>query len=198
MKHKNNRVLKDMVKKDLISGIKLSDVDNFFCESCPLGKSHHLAFKKTELKRDIQLGEIIHSDICRLMSVESPGGSRYFVTFKDEASRFRYVYFIRHKSDVVARFKEYERLIANKFGQPKKVLRSDNGKEYINQEVKQYLTTRGFVHKTTAPCTPQQNGKSERDNRTIVESARTMIQAKSLPLFGPKQTARRIQRKDTV
>lgn len=45
------------------------------------------------------------------------------------------MYFIRHKSDVVARFKEYEKLVANKFGRPMKVLRSDNGKEYINQEM---------------------------------------------------------------
>ncbi|EZA46811.1 Copia protein [Ooceraea biroi] len=33
----------------------------------------------------------------------------------------------------------------------------------------------------SAPFTPEQNGKIERDNRTIVESARTMLQAKGLP-----------------
>jgi len=34
---------------------------------------------------------------------------------------------------------------------------------------------------TTAPYTPEQNGRSERDNRTIVESARSMLHAKQLP-----------------
>ncbi|KMQ89069.1 integrase core domain protein [Lasius niger] len=182
MGHINIRVLKEMIKKGLISGAKSCEVDNFFCESCPLGKSHHLAFKKAETKKDIQPGEIIHSDVCRPMSVESPGGSRYFVTFKDKASGFRYVYFIKYKSDVT-RFKEYKRLIANKFGRPIKVLRSDNGREYTNQELKEYLITRGICFETTAPYTPQQNGKSERDNRTIVESVRTMIQAKDLSLL---------------
>lgn len=133
-----------MIKRGLISGAKSCDADNFFCESCPLGKSHHLAFKKAETKKDVQPGEIIHSDVCGPMSVESPGGSRYFLTFKNEASGFRYVYFIKYKSDVVTRFKEYERLIANKFGRPMKVLRSDNGREYTNQELKEYLITRGI------------------------------------------------------
>jgi hypothetical protein len=142
-----------------------------------------LPFKKAETKRKIKPGEVIHTDICGPMSVESLGGSKYFVTFKDEASGFRHVYFIKHKSDMCARFKEYKRLVANKFGQSMKILRSDNEREYCNQEMKHYLATRGIVLETTSPYTPQQNGKSERDNRTIVESARTMIQAKKLPLL---------------
>lgn len=104
------------------------------------------------------------------------------MTFKDDASGYRYVYFIKNKSDVVTCFKEYERLIANKFDRKMKILRSDNGREYCNQEMKQYLAAQGIVLENTAPFTPQQNGKSERDNRTIVESARTMIQARNLPL----------------
>lgn len=99
------------------------------------------------------------------MSVELPDGSRYFVTFKDDASG-----------------KEFERLVANKFGRSMKALRSDNGREYCNHEMKQYLTTRGIEFINMAPYTPQQNGKVERDNRTIVESARIMIQARNLPL----------------
>lgn len=182
MGHVNTRVLRDMLQRGVIRGVKLSDVDDFFCDACPLGKSHRLAFKRGETKRSTQPGEVIHSDVCGPMSVESPGGSRYLVTFKDDASGFRYAYFIKHKSDVVARFKEFETLVANKFGRPMKTLRSDNGREYCNHEMKQYLAARGIILETTTSYTPQQNGKSERDNRTIVESARTMIQAKNLPL----------------
>lgn len=45
-----------------------------------------------------------------------------------------------------------------------------------------YLESRGIQRETTAPYTPEQNGKAERDNRTIIESARTMLLAKRLPL----------------
>lgn len=43
--------------------------------------------------------------------------------------------------------------------------------------------SRGIKREMTAPYTPEQNRKAERDNRTIVESARTMIHAKGLPLY---------------
>lgn len=147
-----------------------------------MGKSHRLAFKKNGTKRNAQPGEIIHTDVCGLMSVDLSGGSRYFVIFKGDASGYRYIYFIKHKSDVFARFKEFEKLVENKFGRPMKSLRLDNGQEYCNREMKQYLATRGIEFINTAPYTPQQNGKAERNNRTIVESARTMIQARNLPL----------------
>ena len=180
--HVNNTVLRDMIKRGQISGIKPTDIDNFFCESCALGKSHRLAFKRAEKKRNTKPGEYIHSEVCGPFSVESVGGSRYCVTFKDDASSYRYVYFMKHKSDVFDIFKKLERLIHNKFGKTMRVLRTDNGREYCNQEMMQYLAKRGIEFVNTAPHTPQQNGKAERDNRTIVESARTMITAKSLPL----------------
>ena len=46
-----------------------------------------------------------------------------------------------------------------------------------------YLSSRGIKFEPSAPYTPEQNGISERDNRTIVECAGTMLRAKSLPTF---------------
>ncbi|CAD7087457.1 unnamed protein product [Hermetia illucens] len=89
---------------------------------------------------------------------------------------------MKHKSDVFDIFQKYEKLISNKFGKPMKILRTDNGREYCNLEMKRYLEARDIEMVNTAPYTPQQNGKAERDNRTIIESARTMITAKKLPL----------------
>lgn len=63
-----------------------------------------------------------------------------------------------------------------------KVLRSDNGREFCNKAMNSYLESRGIQRETTAPYTPEQNGKAERDNRTIIESARTIMHVKGLPL----------------
>lgn len=49
--------------------------------------------------------------------------------------------------------------------------------------MKRYLMSRGIELQVTAPYTPQQNGKAERENRTVVESARTMLKARNLPLY---------------
>lgn len=64
-----------------------------------------------------------------------------------------------------------------------KVLKSDNGKEFSNKKMNKHLVSRGIKVEYTAPYTPEQNGKVERENRTIVECARIIILAKNLPLF---------------
>jgi len=73
-------------------------------------------------------------------------------------------------------------MIENKFDRKMKTLRSDNGREFHNKEMVAYLEKCGIQRETTAPYNPEQNGKAECENRTIVESARTMIIAKNLPL----------------
>ena len=43
------------------------------------------------------------------------------------------------------------------------------------------MAQHGIVHRTSMPYCPEQNGSAERENRTLVECARTMIHAKDLP-----------------
>lgn len=160
----------------------MSEGNKIFCEPCQVGKSHRLPFNQKSEKVITEPGEKFHSDVCGPMPENSLGGSRYFLTFIDDASGYRTVYFLKNKSEVLDKLKTFERSVADKFSRPLKILRTDNGREYVNGEVKKYLESRGIAHDTTAPYTPQQNGKSERENRTIVESARTMLHAKSLPV----------------
>jgi transposase InsO family protein len=56
-----------------------------------------------------------------------------------------------------------------------KVLRSDNGTEYTGQATQAILKRNGIVFQTTVPWNPEQNGVSERKNRTLCESARSML-----------------------
>ncbi|KAJ9562028.1 hypothetical protein OSB04_007188 [Centaurea solstitialis] len=63
-----------------------------------------------------------------------------------------------------------------------KVLRSDNGTEFKNSIIEEYLASVGITHNFSAPRTPQQNGMVERKNKTLVEAARTMLNASGLPL----------------
>ncbi|GKA08946.1 retrovirus-related pol polyprotein from transposon TNT 1-94 [Tanacetum coccineum] len=45
-----------------------------------------------------------------------------------------------------------------------------------------YFKEEGIEHQTSTPRTPEQNGVVERQNRTLVEAARTMLSASKLPL----------------
>jgi hypothetical protein len=52
---------------------------------------------------------------------------------------------------------------------------SDNGSEFKNLQVEEFLEEEGIKHELSAPYTPQQNGVVERKNRTLIDMARTML-----------------------
>ena len=109
------------------------------------------------------------------MQENSLCGSRYFVTFIDDKSRFTAVYFMKTKDQVLEKFKEYEAMVTNMTEKKIKILRSDNGGEYTSKEFSNYLKEKGIQHQLSVPRTPQQNGVAERMNRTIQETARSMM-----------------------
>jgi len=178
--HVNNRTVREMAARGVVKGMKLGGVRDFFCEACHMGKLHRSSFGPA-INRESLPGEFIHSDVCGPMSTGSIKGAKFFLTFTDDASGYRQVYFLRHKSDTFEYFKRFECLVSNQLGRKIKVLRTDNGTEYCSREMKTFMANKGIRHETTAPGTPEQNGKAERENRTIVESARTMLEAKNLP-----------------
>jgi len=65
--------------------------------------------------------------------------------------------------------------IKNQFGQVIKSLRNDNAKEYFSSTFSAVLSSHGILHQSTCPHTPQQNGITERKNRDLAETARSLL-----------------------
>lgn len=175
MGHQNKRHVKALVQREL--GVELK-LDSELCEGCVYGKSHRLKFGTRE--RATQPGQLIHTDVCGPFQY-SMSGYRYYVMFKDDFSRFRQIYFIKHKSEVSEKLKEML-AAAKTAGHVVKEILSDNGGEFDNGSVKNILKEHGIKHRLTMPYTPEQNGCCERENRTVVETARAMMHChESLP-----------------
>ena len=51
----------------------------------------------------------------------------------------------------------------------------------MSNAFKDFLSHKGIKHQYIMPYTPQQNGVSERNNSSLMEMARCMLKAKSLP-----------------
>ena len=66
-----------------------------------------------------------------------------------------WLYVMKHKHDVFNIFQMFHTLIQTQFSAKIRILRSDNGGEYVNQEFHHYFKTHGIVHETTCPQTPQ-------------------------------------------
>nr|GEX79669.1 SKP1-like protein 1B [Tanacetum cinerariifolium] len=63
------------------------------------------------------------------------------------------------------------------------IIRTDNGTEFKNQVLKVYFDSVSITHQMSSVQTQQQNGVMERQNRTLVEAARTMLIFSRAPLF---------------
>nr|GFA25848.1 retrovirus-related Pol polyprotein from transposon TNT 1-94 [Tanacetum cinerariifolium] len=63
------------------------------------------------------------------------------------------------------------------------IVRIDRGTKFLNKTLYAYFKEKGIEHQTSTHRKPKQNGVVERQNRTLVEAARTMLLASKLPLF---------------
>lgn len=169
--HQNKRHVKTVLKNELNIDVKL---DSELCEGCIYGKAHVLKFGTRE--RADRPGARIHTDVCGMFDC-SKAGYRYFVCFKDDFSRYRYIYFMKNKSEVVNKLQIVLAQIKTA-GYVVQELLSDNGGEFDNREVRAVLDREGIQQRLVMPYTPQQNGCAERENRTVVETARALMHAR--------------------
>lgn len=165
--HQDKQHIKAVLEKEL--NIKVKH-DHSICEPCMYGKAHRLKFGHR--KKATSPGELISTDICGPFD-ESHQKFRYFAIFKDDFTKFRYCYFLKHKSeiqDILGEFLNH----AKNLGHNVREILSDNGGEFDNERFRKILKDHGITQRLTAPYCPEQNGNAERDNRTIVEMARTL------------------------
>jgi hypothetical protein len=173
--HINETSLRQMVDKGLVNGAIIDRENTLgFCQACVEGKKSREPFPVGEIQSTEKL-QLVHSDVCGPMQTVSFGGARYFVIFVDDYSRCVKVYCIRSKDQVYEKFREFEALTTTETGLKIKSLRTDGGGEYTSTKFENFLKLKGIRHEICAPYSPQQNGVAERMNRTLVETARTMI-----------------------
>ena len=151
------------------------------CTHCIQEKMTHFPFHKSVSKACKPL-EIIHSDVWGPSPITSVGGTRFYVIFVDEFTRFTWFYPIRNKSQVLSCFVSFSNTMQNLLNHKIKILRTDCGGEYASNEFHSFCISHGITHQYTCPHTSQQNGLAERKHRHIVDIALTLISQSSLPL----------------
>ena len=179
--HLNWKDMQLMRKNESALGRKYKSSDAIIpCDTCATSKLSALPFPQSEDRSPHLLG-IVHTGVCGPMRTSSQGGARYFLTFTDEHSRWTEVYFLKSKSDVTAKFLEYKAYAENQTCMKIRALQSDNGTEFCNSDMDKILKDAGIMRRLTTPYTPQQNGIAERENRTLVEAARCLLNESGVP-----------------
>ncbi|CAI7898940.1 unnamed protein product [Closterium sp. NIES-53] len=125
---------------------------------------------------------LVHMDVVGPTRAPSLSRSRYFLTIVDDHTRVVWVYPLKTKGEVaVAVLKEWMPRAQRESGHKVKVIRTDNGGEFIGADFEAVLKKKGIQHQLTVPYNPHQNGAAERFNRTLQEGARILLGCAGLP-----------------
>nr|GEY84033.1 hypothetical protein [Tanacetum cinerariifolium] len=115
--------------------------------------------------------------------VQSINGKRYVLVVVDDYSRYTWVFFLHSKNEASEVIISFIKKTQVHLQLQVQCVRTDNGTEFKNKTLANFLDEVGITQQFSAARMPQQNGVVERRNRTLVEAARTMLIFANLPSF---------------
>jgi transposase InsO family protein len=180
--HVGMKNLHKLLKGDHVLGL----TDVYFekdrpCAACQAGKQVGSTHHDKNVMTTSRPLELLHMDLFGRVAYLSIGGSKYGLVIVDDFSCFTWVFFLQDKSENQRTIKRFLRRAQNEFELKVKKIRSDNGSEFKNLQVEEFLDEEGIKREFSAPYTPQQNRVVERKNRTLIDMARTMLGEFKMP-----------------
>ncbi|CAM8989719.1 unnamed protein product [Rhodiola kirilowii] len=162
-----------------IVGLKCNEIP--ICTICPLAKQTRLHFENS-VSKSSHMFDLVHMDVWGPFQTPTTFGAKFFLTIVEDFSRTTWTFLMKNKSEVADHISQFFSMIFTQFGQRIKVLRTDNGTEFCNFKVDEFLRVQGTLHQTSCVYTPQQNGRVERKHRHLLEIARSLMFQSHLPL----------------
>lgn len=184
--HPGKGAMRDLLKAGLMKGCTTVDLDTFFskdCITCLKGKATSAPYPTSTSLTSIPLA-LVHSDIAGpYKDARSWSGATMIIFIIDEATGWLEAEPLKTKSssEIVEKVETMPLRMKRDLGHlipanaPVSHFRSDNGTEYTSNEFQDLLLRHQFLHQTSIPYKPQQNGKSERTVRTIKDTITTLL-----------------------
>ena len=114
-----------------------------------VGKQHRQSFKKSE-NRAKNTCELLHADLSDPMQETSLGGSRYMIILGDVLfSKYRYIYCLRSKAEACTTLERFLPEVKADLKMSVGFIRTDNGLEFVNKEIKQLFLKNSIIHQTS-------------------------------------------------
>ena len=174
--HVGMKQLNKLIKHDLVRGLKdVTFEKDKSCSACQAGKQVGNTYPKKSMISTSKAFELVHMDLFGPTTQTSIGQNKYRFVIVDDFTRYTWVFFLVDKSDVFAIFKSFVKSIHNEFETTIKKVRSDNGSEFKNTRIDELCDDFRIRHQFSTKYTPQSNGLVKRKNRTLIDTARSML-----------------------
>lgn len=152
------------------------------CIDCIKSKAERPPFSHSRPRSSHKLDNI-HVDLSGIVRGRVLDGYMYYILFTDDCTGMRFVYFLKSKDKetvftAITSFIAY----AERHSERRvKCFTLDQGSEFFNSLFVPFCREKGIWLHKTASYTPEQNGVSERANKTITYKARALLQHANLP-----------------
>ncbi len=164
----------------IINSIDLKDLSQWHdvCELCMKVKQTCCSYNASIEWVTWSLG-LIHLNVVEPITPIAYNSSRWFVTLTDDFTRFTWMFFIKIKDETIKHIKNFVTLMKTGCSDYSlKRLHTDFEHKYL--VLKNWFTVNGIIWEPTTPYSPEENGVSERLNRTICEPAWAMLKDSGL------------------
>lgn len=161
------------------------------CPECPAGKAERVSHPSRDVQQEHGAGEFITMDLVHLGNKDGLYGEyNYYLLCKDYQSEFLFCYLLKDKqAEGVKRCIEQLIIdIEHASGRIVKRIHSDNGSEFVNEQLKLHLLKERILHTTSAPEVPQQNGVIERGVQTTKYGAHPHVCLRFAPQYHARGT----------
>lgn len=148
-----------MSTRNCLSDFKLLLPETYVhpCEGCMMDK-HHKSSNPTNpnKQRSSTVGQLIHGDVLgRLHQTPSLYGSYYYILYKDDVTTCTFVHFSKQKSEALPFFTRVIKFVKQDTSHNIYALQTNQGREFCNTLVNQFLDNPCILRQTSTVYTPQ-------------------------------------------
>ncbi|KAH9147407.1 hypothetical protein AeRB84_008980, partial [Aphanomyces euteiches] len=100
----------------------------------------------------------------------------YYELYVDEASRFKWLFLLKSKSETLDNFKKFHVYAERQFGRKIKTIMTDNAQEYLAKALTAYCSSVGIEQLYTNVYSPEENCIAEQPNNVLMNKVRCLLQ----------------------